>query len=381
MTLAPHHNLDVDNLYSLARDPSPESRATLARQMVALFETGTDTLSDREKGLMSDILIKLTFDMERAVRLDLCEQLSCNDNIPPELAVALAKDHHEIARPMLLNSSLLNDAELVGLVRHRALEHQLSVALRPTISEQVSDALVETGSESVISNLLQNHGAQLSMATMEYLVEESRRVDSYQEPIVNRPELRRDLAIRMCTWVSETLREYILQKFRIDVTELDIPISDVVERVVPDNPNQRDEASKSDALAQRLQDSGKLTINMLISLLNEGQVAVAISGLGKLTGIDDAFVKRALFDPWGDALAIMLRAVAANKDHLSVIYNLVHNARSPGRKAPPEELQDLLEMFAVTTQAAAGQMVRRWSRSPDYAAAVRDLDSRGVRNG
>jgi uncharacterized protein (DUF2336 family) len=381
MTLAPRRDLDADNLYSLARDRSPESRTTLAHQVFALFESGTGTLSDREKSLMSDILTKLISDMEFAVRRDFSELLSRSDKVPPELAVALAYDRHDIARPMLLNSSFLNDAELIDLVRHRALEHQLSIALRPTISEQVSDALVETGNESVISSLLHNHGAQLSAATTEYLVEESRRVDSYQEPIVNRPELSRDLAIRMCTWVSKALREDIFQKFAIDVAELEAPVTDVVDRVTSDNSKQDGEASKSDALAQRLQDSGKLTINMLISLLNEGQVAVAISGLGKLTGIDDDFVKRALFDPWGDALAIMLRAVAANKDHLSLIYNLVHNARSPGRQAPPEELQDLLEMFAVTTQAAAGQIVRQWSRCPDYASAVRDLDSRSGRNG
>ena len=37
---------------------------------------------------------------------------------------------------------------------------------------------------------------------MEYLVEQSKRVDTYQNPLLKRPDLEPDLAKRMYLWVS-----------------------------------------------------------------------------------------------------------------------------------------------------------------------------------
>jgi len=379
MTYSHSRALDAGSLFSLARDKSPESRVSLAQQMVGLFESQSTNLSDREADLMSDILTKLVSDMELKVRQSLSEQLSRSSSAPKDLLSMLANDEYDVAKPILLNCGLLNDAELIEIIRHRALEHQLAVALRPNISKEISAALVETKDESVILNLLQNHGAQISDSTMEYLVEESRRVDSYREPLVTRPELSRDLAKRMCLWVSAAIREFILQRFQIKAAEIDQLLSDAVDEITS---NSDDEAnSKSDDLAQKLQDAGRLTVNVLISLLQDGQVAATISGLGKLTGLNKSFIKRALFDPWGDALVIILRAIAANKDHLTIMYRLTRNASPAGHQGGPENLQGLIQLFESTTQASAGQLIRQWSRDPNYFAAVQQIQAHRPQNG
>src|SRR5690606_8795579 len=117
--------------------------------------------------------------------------------------------------------------DLVEIIRHRTIQHQLAIAMRQHVSETVSDALVETGNSDVIKALLDNGNARVSAATMEYLVEESRRVDSYQEPLVRRSDLSPSLARRMGRWVGAALRSYSLDNYEIDPTELD----DVLEEV------------------------------------------------------------------------------------------------------------------------------------------------------
>lgn len=375
MTFISGSTLDIDNLYSLARDRSAKGRAALARRMVDLFANKDENLSDREQALMSDILSQLISDMEVSVRRSLSEKLCRDPDAPRDLIFLLANDNENVARPILLNSKLLDDSELIRIVRNRALEHQLAIALRTTVSKKVSAALVKTGEESVITNLLRNAGAQLSTATTEYLVEESRRVDSFREPLVTRPELSRPLAKKMCLWVSAALREYILKKFSIRALEIDELLEEAVDTIVAEIETEDSTTSKSQELATKLHNSGRLTINLLISLLREGQVALAISCLGKLTGVSESFAKRALFDPWGDTLAIMLKAVAANKDHLTLIYRLTRNARAPEPHRGPDELQQLLALFESTTQATAGKMVQQWRRHPDYFAAIRQIQS------
>lgn len=83
----------------------------------------------------------------------------------------------------------------------------MAVAIRQSVSEAVSDALVKQGTERVIRTLLQNDNARISDKTMEFLVEQSERVNSFQEPVLRRRELRPEMAKRMFLWVSAALRK------------------------------------------------------------------------------------------------------------------------------------------------------------------------------
>ena len=58
----------------------------------------------------------------------------------------------------------------------------------------MSAALVKTGEETVIKRLLENHNAEIARDTMAHLVQQSRRIDSLQKPLVHRSDLPADLA-------------------------------------------------------------------------------------------------------------------------------------------------------------------------------------------
>src|SRR3546814_14322899 len=83
---------------------------------------------------------------------------------------------------------------------------------------------------TLFRSLLENADAEISGATMEFLVEESRRVDCYQEPLLHRHELSPDLARRMYWWVSAALREHFSRHFEIDPDALDDQLEDEIGR-------------------------------------------------------------------------------------------------------------------------------------------------------
>src|ERR1700728_418383 len=159
---------ELDYLFELARDKTVAGRRALVATIGDLFFAQNDVLSDREKALMTEILRQLIHDLEITVRRALADRLAEQPTAPPDLVRALANDAIEVAHPLLVNSQVLQDLELVEIIRNRTLEHQLAIAIRKSLSEQVAEALVETDNVDVIKTLLENHQAQISTKTMEY---------------------------------------------------------------------------------------------------------------------------------------------------------------------------------------------------------------------
>src|SRR6266851_3317910 len=187
-------------LFELARDKTSQGRKVLLATVRDLFLVRGDALTDRERFLMNDILRNLIKEVEETVRRALADQLAQRQDAPRDVVLSLANDKIEVAYPILLQSQVLQDLELIEIIHHRTLEYQLAIAMRETVSETVSEALVATGGTDVIKALLENDGAQISQSTLEYLVEESQRVDTYHNPLLSRPELGSDLAQRMYWW-------------------------------------------------------------------------------------------------------------------------------------------------------------------------------------
>ncbi|HLU47837.1 MAG TPA: DUF2336 domain-containing protein, partial [Planctomycetota bacterium] len=210
-----------EHLFRLARDRSAAGRRALVATVGDLLFERQEELTDRERTLMTEILRRLIHEVEMEVRKALAQRLAREPSAPHELIVLLANDRIEVAHPILLHSEVLSDEDLVEIIHHRTLEHQLAIAMRREVSERVADALVERGDVGVVKALLENPQARLSEAALAYLVEESKRVDTYQNPLLHRPELSPELALRMYGWVSTALRRFIVERFRIDPRTLD----------------------------------------------------------------------------------------------------------------------------------------------------------------
>ncbi len=275
--------VETQQLFGLARDKSVAAREALTATITDLFFERGNVLTDRERSLMTEILRQLINDVESSVRRALAEKLAHQKDAPRDLIVALANDEISVAQSILMHSEVLCDEELIEIIHQRTLEHQLAVAMRKSVSEIVSDALVGTGNVDVISALLENHDARISAKTMEYLVEQSERVDSYQNPLLRRPELDPELARRMLWWVSAALRRHILDNFLIKPSDFDDALeasaSELAGLPADGTP------SKSEELVDSLSDSKTISPHLLVETLRQGEIALFEAMLAKMTGI------------------------------------------------------------------------------------------------
>jgi uncharacterized protein (DUF2336 family) len=361
----------AESLLKLAQDRSIQGRRSLAAAMSDLFAERESVLSDREHALMTDILNKLVTEFETEVRKELAERLAEKKHAPRNLVVALANDEIEVARPILLKSGVLRDPELVEIIHHRTLEHQLAIAMRTSVSEIVSDALVETGNTDVVKTLLQNPNARITEATMAYLVEEARRV----EPLVRRQDLKPELAGQMYWLVSAALRAHLLENFDIDPGDLDDELERVVQKLTSASKDESESAATpAGELAERLNEDEAITPELLIQVLRQGEVALFEALFGQLSGLAPPRLKRVIYEPSGRDMAISCRALEISKSNFSLIYLLLRRARPGQETVPPRIASRVMKYFERIEEATAKRVLRQWQRDPNYLEAIERLE-------
>ena len=362
--------VETQHLFDLARDKTVAGRQALTATVTDLFFSRGNALTDRERALMTEILRQLINDVESSIRRSLAEKLAHQKDAPRDLVLALANDEIAVAHVILQHSEVLRDEELIEIIHHRTLEHQLAIALRKSVSEPVCDALIETGHVDVIRALLENANAHISAATMAYLVEQSKRVDTYQNPLLCRPDLPVELARRMYWWVSAALRKHILEHFAIDPAEFD----DALEGAVTELASEPEADSKAALLADHLAAEQTIDAPLLVQTLRQGEIALFEALLVKVTGIRLTLVRRLLFERGGEGLAIACRALRIEAPLFASIYLLSRKARPSDPPPARGEVKRILDLYGGITFQSADQLLKKWQRDQDFLKSIWQID-------
>jgi len=175
-------NADVQRLLV---DPSVENRAATAGKIAQGVETGG--LSPSERQIAEEIFRVMVRDVEVRVREALAESLKGVPDLSGDIALSLVSDSADsVALPMLESSAALSDEELLAIVNSGQESRQVAVAQRDSVSETISDALVETGNEDAVVALVGNAGAAIREDTLLTVVNRFGDSERVQTPLVHR---------------------------------------------------------------------------------------------------------------------------------------------------------------------------------------------------
>ncbi len=365
---------EFDELVGLTRDKSQKSRTILVTAINALYSDEEALHTEQDRALMVDIIRQLIHEVEVSVRRTLAERLAEQADAPEDLVVTLANDEIEVAHPILLKSEVLKDPELIEIVQHRTMEHQVAIAVRPKVSAQVSDALVETNNEEVITTLLSNQNALISNSTMNHLVEQSERVIGYQGPLVRRHDLPTDLAKKLYWAVSAALRTHIVANFDLDPADID----ETMEAAVNDAlGNKTKFVRERGARSNPTEEICEQDLHVLIGLLRKGEVPMFLDKFTSLSKLRLTLVRRLLFEPGGEGLAIACKGIGLDKATFVSIFIRFRQGRLGDKEVEAEELGRALSFFNQTNPDTARALMRRWQRDPDYLNALRQVEQAG----
>jgi uncharacterized protein (DUF2336 family) len=262
-----------------------------------------------------------------AVRIALAERLADDEDAPVDLILMLCDDRIEVARPVIMRSRKLTDAEILKFIRAASADHQASVAARPHIGEPVTDFLARSNVETVLVNLVRNATAHIGAHTFETLVEKSRGLESLHGPLASRRDLPPVLATKMCEWVSDALKAHITSNFKVDAQKTQSAINEA-RYVVEALPAATDAGDATNRLVDKLHSAGQLKAGFLLRVLHQGQIDLFDLAFARLVGMELNAFRHAFYQRGPRAVALACRAVGIDRAVFATVFNLSRQARS-----------------------------------------------------
>ena len=307
-------------LLELARSKGVDDRRRLLLGIAALCDATPP--GAEASPILGEIFMVIARQAERDIRKALSDSLAAAEWAPPALIAMLALDEIEIARPVIANSPLLKDQDLVRVLVEATIEHQIEVARRPHISGRVADAIIDRGEPASLTALAGNRTAEVSNDALGRLVEQSRRVAALRAPLTRHPRLNDTLATQLYQWVGQSLREAIVERFRIDETKLAEAIEAATRAIVAppgaeplglESQEAVDPEEMERRLVAKLQSAGQLRAGFLIRAVREKRLTLFEHAISALGGFPISHVRAAIVRPSPDALFLACAAVGIDR--------------------------------------------------------------------
>jgi uncharacterized protein (DUF2336 family) len=291
----------------LATDKDEAVRSDLAAKIASIAPHLTQDEQDVLCRMAVDVLEILARDQATRVRQILAEALKDVANAPPNVIKRLAKDVElVVAGPVLQNSPVLSEEDLVAIVRGDHAEGALTaISRRRGLDQGVCDALVDVGDVDAITSLLGNHSAQIREETLDLLVDQAPEVETWHAPLVRRPRLSSKATQRLARFVAHSLLEVLQDRQDLDPNTARAVAEVVDRRIAEEAPDARrdgqngrvDDANvapgaSAEARARRLHGEKKLSEAEILTALGHGDRAFATASIAVLADVPMALVEQ-----------------------------------------------------------------------------------------
>ncbi|MDF1793076.1 MAG: DUF2336 domain-containing protein [Thalassobaculaceae bacterium] len=262
---------------TLSRSATPEARGEVADAIGRSIDS--PSLGAAERDIALDIVRKLAGDVEQQVRQNLADAVRQSVGLPHDVALKLAKDVADVSLPIISDSVVLTDGDLVSIVEEGDVDKQLAIATRDEVSEVVAGALVERGTEDVVVAVVSNPGAAIDEPSLGKALDRFGESPRLQAPMVGRAVLPVGVAERLVSLVSEKLRDELVRRHEISPDMATDLVLEGRERATlgllsDDSPPQRVED-----LVREMARNGRLTDSILLRAACTGDLAFVAAAL------------------------------------------------------------------------------------------------------
>jgi len=353
-------NDEISNILKLSYAKDANGRSALFNKITDFLEQHHTELSKTELALMSEILNKLMRNVEMTVRRKLAERLAQREDAPHDLIIMLANDQIEVALPVLGLSKILSDDELITIIRHKTAQHQLTIASRKKLSSDVCRELVTVGNTKVLITLLNNHDAKIDNGVFATLVEKSKNNIPIQPPIIERPDLPKEMAAKMYQWVSDSLKQSILTNFDLNEADIGGLLQDTIEEVSNDDFAHITDEKSEILLVNKLHKAQKLSPAFLMKCLNQGQSSLFEIAFSKMINVPRKIMRSFLYNKGAESLAVSCCAAGIDQSVFLTIFQLTREAKNIDAQISDEETAKAFEYFKKLNKKTAQMTIQKW---------------------
>jgi uncharacterized protein (DUF2336 family) len=333
---------------------STERRRDMLLQVADFFVAGSNRFSDGEVELFDEILTRLIAEIEASARVILARRLAPVPNAPRIVSQILATDDEiRVAYPILIQSERLDEDTLIRTAQTKTQQHLLAISRRKSLSEPVTDVLIERGDDQVVLSIVRNKGARFSANGYSLLVERVDGNDTLAESFGMRPDVPHVIFLRLLEKASDVVRRKLIHERPDAKAEIEHALAaatDEIRRVFGEKS-----ASYADAQAQirSLYEAGKLDDKAVRDFAEGKMFEQTTACLAQLCGVPPSIVAHAIAQHHSETLIVLARAAKLSWTTTKALLSF----HAEHRRRPLQKIDQCLASFERLKPETAKQII------------------------
>jgi len=271
---------DVKHLVS---NPDRDVRAVLAQKICR--EIKALELSEHEREVVKQVLWFIARDTAAMVRRALAVTLKNSPNLPKDVARKLIRDVDSIAVPILVHSPVLDDEDLLEILKSKAAAKLMAVSKRAHLGGDLVKAIIRYGDSRVVASVAANDGAEIGAELGAKMLEMYRDDDLIKESFIARRDLPSLVIEKLLTMVSAETARRLYERHEVP---LDVAV-DLArksrERASVDFIAQSWISRDLKSLIARLDTEDRLTNSLIVRAACCGQMRFCEQALAQKSGV------------------------------------------------------------------------------------------------
>lgn len=290
-------------LEALSGETSPDKRREVLKRVTDLFFLTSERQTPEDTATFGSVMERIAYELEVEARAELSERICQSENAPKRLVYLLATDEIPVAQPVLQNSPVLTDADLIQIAKTRGQPHLHAISKRTELNPPVTDVLVERGEEPVLLEVAYNQGAKFSHIGLGLLAEKARKSGDLLSALESRADLPPEIMEEIKERVARKIKTEMADKYtESDMAKLDTLVDHSAENL--DFEGFR----KSNEEIRRKADSEGLSEDLILELTKTNRLADVVHALSLMTGIDGRLISHTVLKADPSALGILCKA-------------------------------------------------------------------------
>ncbi len=299
----------IDELELAITQGSADRCAKIALGVTDLFVRDSNKFSDDEINFFDSVISRLAREIESSVRALLADRLAPIENAPLNITRLLASDNEiRVAAPILQVSKRLSESDLAKIIQTMSQEHLFAISQRKSLSENVTELLVERGNHRVVLNTVNNAGAKFSKLGFSLLVNRSNGNDELAVCVGSRPDIPHRLYMTLLEVASERVRTKLIAENPRAKPEIDHAVGKVADALGEEARSKSSDFDPVDASVRRLYAGGRLNEIAIQESLEQGKIADIVAALSTICKVPIEVIDEAMTQGKSETLLVLAKA-------------------------------------------------------------------------
>jgi uncharacterized protein (DUF2336 family) len=332
------------------------ARIDVLHRITDLFLTRLEEFSEDQIAHFDEVFLYLIEEIETRALVELSERLARIDNAPRKVIRELARhDEIMVAGPVLANSHVVEERDLVAIVRSKGQAHLLEISDRRQLDAPVTDALVDRGDDDVVRNVAANPGARFSGVAFATLARRAESDDTLARHVGQRPDVPLHVFCDLLSRASEAVQLHLLAVARPELREqIRHVVANISRDVALHAPAIRDHENALRAMASMYTD-GKPDEQAVRNLARARRLEDVVAALSLTCQVPIHLADRITWGKRIDPILVLCKAAGFKWPTVAAIIQMART-RTPA----PHELAEAHANYVRLSQSNSQTVLQFW---------------------